>query len=61
MKYLLILVVLALGACSESSEENKDPIGEPYHDALDKAAEVEAIVEEQAEATRQEIEEAEGN
>lgn len=61
MRVFLVLVALVVGACSSDTEESKDPIGEAYHESLDKAEEVEALVEEQAEATREKIEEAEGN
>ena len=61
MRIFLVLIALVAGACSSDTEDNKDPIGDSYHDSLDKAEEVEAIVEDQAEATREKIEEAEGN
>ena len=61
MRSLLVLLALALSACGNDAQENKDPIGDAYHESLDKAEEVEAIVEDQAEATRKAIEEAEGN
>lgn len=61
MRIILVLIALVAGACSSDTEDSKDPIGEAYHDSLDKAEEVEAIVEDQAEATREKIEEAEGN
>ena len=61
MRVFLVLIALAASACSSDTEESKDPIGEAYHDSLDKAEEVEAILEERAEAARDEIEAAEGN
>ena len=61
MRIFLVLIALAAGACSSETEEKEDPIGETYHEALDKAEEVEATIEEQAEQTRQAIEDAEGN
>ena len=64
MRVLLVLIASILVACggdTEDNEENKDPIGASYHESLDKAENVEAIVEEHAEAQRKEIEEAEGN
>ena len=61
MRVFFVLIALVAGACSSDTEESKDPIGEAYHESLDKAEEVEAIIEERAEAAREEIEAAEGN
>jgi hypothetical protein len=61
VRIILAVIALAVVACSDDTKTAEDPIGESYHEALDKADEVEAIVEEQAEATRKKLEEAEGN
>ncbi len=64
MRVLLVLIASVLVACgsdNEDNEENKDPIGSSYHESLDKAEEVEAIIEQHDEARREELEEAEGN
>lgn len=61
MRIILVVAVFVLGACSNDAEDARDPIGESYHEALDEAEEVEAIVEDHAETTRKELEKAEGN
>lgn len=61
MRILPVLIILVLGACGREAKETGDPIGESYHESLDKAGEVEAIVEERADAIQEEIDAAEGN
>ena len=61
MRFLFVLIAFVAVACTSDTEESKDPIGESYHESLDKAEDVEAIMNEHADTTRKEIEEAEGN
>jgi hypothetical protein len=62
VRIILVVIALVMAACGgKDSDDKTDPIGESYHEALDKAENVESIVEQQAEAARKELEEAEGN
>ena len=62
MRFILVMIALVIAACGGSdSEDKKDPIGESYHESLEKAEDVETIVDDHAEAMRKKLEEAEGN
>ena len=58
MKYILLAVVLLLGACDKPSALPK--IAAPQRDALEKAKKVDQMVQKNAEETREKAKEAEG-
>lgn len=57
MKHLIIVTLLLLGACDRPSEPIAK-IAVPQREALDKAKAVEQMIQDNADATRQKIEEA---
>jgi len=63
-----LIIVVALGACSSeqpeperSSERPSSVIGDPLHNALDRAESVQGTLDEHAAEMRRQLEAAEGN